>query len=75
MMRGRSTECGPSGSHNHGKSKQKSKTNVKCCNYGNKGHVKKECWNNQKIREGKDPESSNSGVCSKYLRWWRNFLQ
>ena len=45
VTRGRSTERGPSGSQNHGR-KSKSKKNVKCYNYGKKGHVKKECWSN-----------------------------
>ncbi|KAH9647728.1 hypothetical protein KPL70_025300 [Citrus sinensis] len=63
MTRGRSTERGPSGSHNHGRSKSKSKKNVKCYNCGKKGHVKKECWSNQKRREGKEPESSNAQGC------------
>ncbi|KAH9657251.1 hypothetical protein KPL70_022991 [Citrus sinensis] len=60
MTRERSTERGLSGSHNHGRSKSKSKKNVKCYNCGKKGHVKKECWSNQKRREGKEPESSNA---------------
>ncbi|KAH9767897.1 Integrase catalytic domain-containing protein [Citrus sinensis] len=60
VMRGRSTERGPSGTHNHGKSKSKSKKNVKCYNCGKKWYVKKECWSNQKRREGKEPDSSNA---------------
>ncbi|KAH9723668.1 hypothetical protein KPL70_007189 [Citrus sinensis] len=63
VTRGRSTERGPSGSHNHGRSKSKSKKNVKCYNCGKKGHVKKKCWSNQKRREGKEPESSNAQGC------------
>ncbi|KAH9651076.1 hypothetical protein KPL70_026612 [Citrus sinensis] len=55
VTRGRSTERGSSGSHNHGRSKFRSKKNVKCYNCG-----KKECWNNQKRRGGKEPESSNA---------------
>ena len=45
-MRGRSMERGPNGSHNHGRSKSRSKKNVKCYNYGKKGHIKKEYWSN-----------------------------
>ncbi|KAH9708912.1 retrovirus-related pol polyprotein from transposon TNT 1-94-like protein [Citrus sinensis] len=63
VTRGRSTERGPSGSQNHGRSKSRSKKNVKCYNCGKKGHVKKECWSNQKRREGKKPESSNAHGC------------
>ena len=43
MTRGRSTERGLSGSHNHGTSKSRSKKNVKCYNCGKKWDVKKEC--------------------------------
>ena len=53
MTRGRSTKRGPSGSHNHGKSKFRSKKNVKYYNCVKKEHVKKECWSNQKRREEK----------------------
>ncbi|KAH9714562.1 hypothetical protein KPL71_020696 [Citrus sinensis] len=60
VTRGRLTERGPSGSQNHGRSKSGSKKNVKCYNCGKKGHVKKECWSNQKRREGKESESSNA---------------
>ncbi|KAH9679836.1 hypothetical protein KPL71_026295 [Citrus sinensis] len=63
VTRGRSTERGPSGSQNHGRSKSRSKKNVKCFNCGKKGHVKKECWSNQKRKEGKEPESSNAQGC------------
>ncbi|KAH9779421.1 hypothetical protein KPL71_007705 [Citrus sinensis] len=63
VTRGRSTERGPSGSQNHGRSKSRSKKNVKCYNCGKKGHVKKECWSNQKRKEGKKPESSNAQGC------------
>ena len=63
MTRGRSTERGPNGSHNHGRSKSKSKKNVKCYNCGKKGHVKKECWSNKKRKEGKEHESSNDQGC------------
>ncbi|KAH9682249.1 hypothetical protein KPL71_027276 [Citrus sinensis] len=63
VTRGRSTERGPSGSQSHGRSKSRSKKNVKCYNCGKKGHVKKECWSNQKRKEGKEPESSNAQGC------------
>ena len=42
VTRGRSAERGPNGSHNHGRSKFKSKKNIKCYNCGKKWHVKKE---------------------------------
>ena len=49
----------PRGSHNHGRSKSKSKKNIKCYNCSKKGNVKKDCWNNQNRREGKEPKSLN----------------
>ncbi|TXG73221.1 hypothetical protein EZV62_001800 [Acer yangbiense] len=64
MMRGRSTERGPSGSHNHGRSKSRSRKNVKCYSCGKKGHVKSECWHNKKKSEdNRAPESSSSQGC------------
>ena len=63
MVRGRLAVCSPSGSHNHGRSKLKSKKNVKCYNCGKKGHVKKIYLNNQKRSDGKNPESSNAQRC------------
>ncbi|KAH9789507.1 Integrase catalytic domain-containing protein [Citrus sinensis] len=63
VTRGRSTERGPSGSQNQDRSKSRSKKNVKCYKCGKKGHVKKECWSNQKRKEGKKPESSNAQGC------------
>ncbi|KAH9655417.1 Integrase catalytic domain-containing protein [Citrus sinensis] len=69
VTRGRSTERGPSGSQNQGRSKSRSKKNVKCYNCGKKGHVKKECWSNQKRREGKEPESSNAQGCVARATW------
>ncbi|KAH9671607.1 hypothetical protein KPL70_017434 [Citrus sinensis] len=63
VTRWRLTERGPSGSQNHGRSKFRSKKNVKYYNCGKKGHVKKKCWSNQKRREGKEPESSNAQGC------------
>ncbi|KAH9698769.1 hypothetical protein KPL71_024127 [Citrus sinensis] len=69
VTRGRSTERGPSGSQNHGRSKSRSKKNVKCYNCGKKGHVKKKCWSNQKRREGKEPESSNAQGCVARATW------
>ena len=58
MTRGRSTEHGSSGSHNHGRSKSRSRKNIKCYNCGKKGHVKKDCWRNKST-----PETSNSQGC------------
>ena len=46
VMKGRFMERGPSENHNHDRSKSISKKNVKCNNYGKKGHVKEEYWNN-----------------------------
>ncbi|KAE8731030.1 putative LRR receptor-like serine/threonine-protein kinase [Hibiscus syriacus] len=43
-MRGRSTERGQSSSHKHGRSKSRSKKNLKCYNCGKKGHLKKDYW-------------------------------
>ena len=63
VTRGRPTERGPNGSHNHGRSKSRSKNNVKCYNCGKKGHVKKDYWNNQKRREGIVLVSSNAQGC------------
>ena len=63
VTRGRSTERGPNGSHNHGRSKSRNKKNVKCFNCGKKWHVKKECYNYQKRRDDKDHESSNAQGC------------
>ncbi|KAH9784261.1 hypothetical protein KPL71_009581 [Citrus sinensis] len=63
VTRGRSKKRGPSGSQNHGRSKSRSKKNVKCYNCGKKEHVKKECWSNQKRKYDKEPESSNAQGC------------
>ena len=60
VTRGRSTKRDSSGNHNHGISKSRSKKNIKCYNCGKKEHVKKDCWNNQKRRDVKEPESSNA---------------
>ena len=54
VTRGKSTERGPSGSQNHGRSKFRSKKNVKCYNCDKKGHVKKKCWSNQKRKKDKN---------------------
>ncbi|KAH9753523.1 hypothetical protein KPL71_015101 [Citrus sinensis] len=63
VTRGRSTERDPSGSHNNGRSKSRSKKNVKCYNCGKKWHVKKKYWSNHKRQECKEPESSNAQGC------------
>ncbi|KAE8694358.1 hypothetical protein F3Y22_tig00110783pilonHSYRG00068 [Hibiscus syriacus] len=47
-MRGRSTERCQSSNHKHGRSKSRSKKNLKCYNYGKKGHLKKDCWSPNK---------------------------
>ena len=63
MTRGRSTERGSSRSHNHGRSKSRSKKNVKYYNCDKKRHIKKEYWNNKKRRNDKKPDSSNVQEC------------
>ena len=60
MVRERSVEHGPSGCYNHGISKSRTKKKIKCYKCGKIEHLKKECWSNQKRREGKDPESLNT---------------
>lgn len=57
VTRGRSTERGSSGSQNRGRSKSRSRKNIKCYNCGKKGHFKKDCWNKKKSG---DPESPNA---------------
>ncbi|KAI9198938.1 hypothetical protein LWI28_024753 [Acer negundo] len=57
-------ERGPSGSYNHGRSKSRSRKNVKCYICGKKGHVKSECWHNKKKSgDNRAPESSSSQGC------------
>ncbi|KAJ0081676.1 hypothetical protein Patl1_10255 [Pistacia atlantica] len=51
MMRGRSMKRGSSRSHNHDRSKSRSKKNVKCYHCGKQGHVKKDCWHYKKNTE------------------------
>lgn len=57
VTRGRSTERGSSGSQNRGRSKSRSRKNIKCYNCGKRGHFKKDCWNKKKSG---DPESPNA---------------
>jgi len=59
MTRGRLTECGPSGSQNHGRSKSRRKKNLKCYNCVMRGNVTKECWNNMKNGE----KTSKAKLC------------
>ena len=65
VMRGRSTERGPSGSQNRSISKSKSKKSVKCHHCGKKAHYKRECWHLKKNEEakGKGSEPSKAQCC------------
>ncbi|KAE8725329.1 hypothetical protein F3Y22_tig00008957pilonHSYRG00078 [Hibiscus syriacus] len=69
-MRGRSTERGQSSSHKHGRSKSRSKKNLKCYNCGKKGHLKKDCWslNKNSNLQGNTANTSDDGdaLCSTY---------
>ncbi|KAE8669377.1 putative LRR receptor-like serine/threonine-protein kinase [Hibiscus syriacus] len=62
-MRGRSTERGQSSSHKHGRSKSRSKKNLKCYNCGKKGHLKKDCWslNKNSNPQGNTANTSDDG--------------
>ncbi|KAE8678400.1 Transcription factor bHLH74 [Hibiscus syriacus] len=62
-MRGRSTERGQSSSHKHGRSKSRSKKNLKCYNCGKKDHLKKDCWslNKNSNPEGNTANTSDDG--------------
>ncbi|KAE8715251.1 hypothetical protein F3Y22_tig00110184pilonHSYRG00012 [Hibiscus syriacus] len=68
-MRGRSTECGQSSSHKHGRSKSRSKKNLKCYNYGKNDHLKKDCWslNKNSTPQGNTANTSDDGdaLCCK----------
>lgn len=44
MTRGRSTTHGTSGSQSPGRSKSRSRKNIKCYKYGKRGNMKKDCW-------------------------------
>ena len=61
MVRGRSTECGSSGSQSHGRSKSRRRKNVRCYNCGMRGHLKKECWYNNKNAEKSHDASTSQG--------------
>ncbi|KAL5805264.1 hypothetical protein ACOSQ3_032064 [Xanthoceras sorbifolium] len=63
MTRGRSTERGPNGSQNRGRSKSRSKKSIKCYHCGKKGHVRSECWNRKKSGDNRAPELSGSQGC------------
>ncbi|KAE8665697.1 Esterase/lipase/thioesterase family protein isoform 2 [Hibiscus syriacus] len=62
-MRGRSTERGQSSSHKHGRSKSRSKKNLKCYNCGKKGHLKNDCWslNKNSNPQGNTANTSDDG--------------
>ena len=62
MTRGRSTDSGPNGTQNHGRSKSRRRLNLKCYNCGRRGHLKKECWFNKKNGD-KPSEASTSQGC------------
>ncbi|KAK9020404.1 hypothetical protein V6N11_010428 [Hibiscus sabdariffa] len=59
VMRGRSTKRGQSSSHNHGRSKSRSKKNLKCYNCGKKGHLKKDCWN---VPKNSNPQGNIANI-------------
>ncbi|KAF1891281.1 hypothetical protein Lal_00001424 [Lupinus albus] len=48
MVIGRPMERESSGSHNHSRSKSQRRKNLKCCNCGLRGYLKKDCWHNKK---------------------------
>ncbi|KAE8704116.1 hypothetical protein F3Y22_tig00110461pilonHSYRG00160 [Hibiscus syriacus] len=62
-MRGRSTERGQSSSHKHGRSKSRSKKNLKCYNCRKKGYLKKDCWslNKNSNPQGNTVNTSDDG--------------
>ncbi|KAE8720272.1 NAC domain-containing protein 2-like [Hibiscus syriacus] len=55
-MRGRSKERGQSSSHKHGRSKSRSKKNLKCYNCGKKCHLKNDCWS---LNKNFNPQGPN----------------
>ncbi|KAE8686521.1 Protein STRUBBELIG-RECEPTOR FAMILY 1 [Hibiscus syriacus] len=61
--RGRSTERGQSSSHKYGRSKSRSKKNLKCYHCGKKGHLKKDCWslNKNSNPQGNTANTSDDG--------------
>ncbi|KAE8695131.1 hypothetical protein F3Y22_tig00110733pilonHSYRG00089 [Hibiscus syriacus] len=58
-MRGTSIECGQSSSHKHGRSKSRNKKNLKCYNYGKKGHLKKDCWS---LNKNSNPQGNTANT-------------
>ncbi|KAE8679209.1 Retrovirus-related Pol polyprotein from transposon TNT 1-94 [Hibiscus syriacus] len=58
-IRGRSTEHGQSSSRKHGRSKSRSKKNLKCYNCGKKGHLKKDCWS---LNKNFNPQSNTANT-------------
>ncbi|KAE8687107.1 cytochrome P450 71A9-like [Hibiscus syriacus] len=57
--RGRSTERGQSNNHKHGRSKSRSKKNLKCYNCGKKGHLKKDCWS---LNKNSNPQGNTANI-------------
>ncbi|KAE8691385.1 Oligouridylate binding protein 1B isoform 1 [Hibiscus syriacus] len=59
MMRRRSTERGQSNSHKHGRSKSRSKKNLKCYNCGKNGHLKNDCWG---LNKNSNPQGNTTNT-------------
>jgi len=61
MTKGISRECGSNGSQNHDTSKFQRRKDLKCYDYGMRGHLKDECWNNKKKGENTFESSTSQG--------------